>query len=150
MLGRSQGEGSSPPGPPFGCALMADTGLGTEYLQGRWGLGTEYRTMIRVQLTLDRRRQRLPAKCQVWLRVMDCEQIEGGIPEQIDGRVTTHNLKPVRRHVWRWRSERERDYSLFFSFVRLRAAPEAGLSGFRDNETGDARAYVHHPTSDFC
>ena len=25
------------------------------------------------------------------------------------------------------------------------AAPEAGLSGFRDNETGDARAYVQSP-----
>ena len=25
----------------------------------------------------------------------------------------------------------------------LGAAPEVGLSGFRDNETGDARAYVH-------
>ena len=41
-----------------------------------------------------------------------------------------------------------KEISLFFG-----AAPEAGLSGFRDNETGDARAYVQlcsQPTSDFC
>ena len=43
---------------------------------------------------------------------------------------------PVRRHVWRWTSERERDKSVFG------VASMPGLSGSRDNETGDARANV--------
>ena len=34
-----------------------------------------------------------------------------------------------------------KEISLFF----FGAAPEAGLSGFRDNETGDARACVQSP-----
>ena len=48
--------------------------------------------------------------------------------------------KPVRRHVWRWTSERERDRPVFG------VGSMSGLSGFRDNETGDARANVqsHH------
>ena len=48
-------------------------------------------------------------------------------------------LLPVRRHVWRWTSERERDKSVF------RVASMPGLSGFRNNETGDARANVVTP-----
>ena len=46
---------------------------------------------------------------------------------------------PVRRHVWRWTSERERDKSVFGM------ASMPGLSGFRDNETGHARANVVTP-----
>ena len=45
-------------------------------------------------------------------------------------------IRPVRRHVWRWTSERERDKPVFDATLGT------GLSGFRDNETGDARAYV--------
>ena len=47
--------------------------------------------------------------------------------------------KPVRRHVWRWTSERERDKSVF----GVASMPQ--LSGFRDNETGHARANVVTP-----
>ena len=46
-------------------------------------------------------------------------------------------IKPVRRHVWRWTSERER-YKPVFGVALM-----SGLSGFRDNETGDARANVY-------
>ena len=38
-------------------------------------------------------------------------------------------VTPVRRHVWRWTSERERDKSVFG------VASMSGLSGFRNNET---------------
>ena len=48
-------------------------------------------------------------------------------------------LIPVRRHVWRWTSERERDKSVFG------VASMPGLSSFRDNETGHARANVVNP-----
>ena len=51
----------------------------------------------------------------------------------------TDPMKPVRRHVWRWMSERERDKSVFD------VASVPGLSGFRDNETGHARANVVTP-----
>ena len=47
--------------------------------------------------------------------------------------------RPVRRHVWRWMSERERDKPLFGK------ALGRGLSGFRDKETGDAHANVQSP-----
>ena len=46
---------------------------------------------------------------------------------------------PVRRHVWRWTSETERDKSVFG------VASMSRLSGFRVNETGDARANVQSP-----
>ena len=44
--------------------------------------------------------------------------------------------KPVRRHPWRSTSEPERDKSVFD------VASMSRLSGFRDSETGDARANV--------
>ena len=46
---------------------------------------------------------------------------------------------PVRRHVWRFTSEPERDKSVFG------VASISRLSRFRDNETGDARANVQSP-----
>ena len=49
------------------------------------------------------------------------------------------NIRPVRRHVWRWTSERERDKSVFG------VASMPGPSGFRDNGTGHARANVVTP-----
>ena len=49
------------------------------------------------------------------------------------------DIQPVRRHVWRWTSECERDKSVFG------VASMPGLSGFRDNETGHARANVVTP-----
>ena len=51
----------------------------------------------------------------------------------------TRQLIPVRRHVWRRTSERERDKSVFG------VASMSGLIGFRDNETGDARVNVVTP-----
>ena len=49
------------------------------------------------------------------------------------------NVLPVRRHVWRCTSEPERDKSVFGVVSMSR------LSGFRDNETGNARANVQSP-----
>ena len=49
------------------------------------------------------------------------------------------HIEPVRCHGWRWTSERERDKSVFS------VASMPGLSGFRDNETGHARANVVTP-----
>ena len=48
-------------------------------------------------------------------------------------------LLPVRRHVWRLTSEPERGNSVFGVALMSR------LIGFRDNETGDARANVQPP-----
>ena len=56
-------------------------------------------------------------------------------------RISFWALSPVRRHVWRWTSERERDKSAFG------VASMPGLSGFRDNETGHACANVVTPPS---
>ena len=47
--------------------------------------------------------------------------------------------KPVRRHVWRCTSEPERDKSIFGVTSISR------LSGFRDNQTADARANMQSP-----